>query len=291
MILRVLLAESEPEMVLFMQDVLTEIEAGRFWHTWVHIELLHASTLSAAMAVLANQPVEVILLDPDLSDSQGVETFRRIQACSSQVPIVLLVGPEDAPMAARLVRDGAQDFLIKKSVDCAPLAHAMRNAIERHRLLSAARAGASTDSLTGLINRGGFLTLADRDRKLAERLGRRLMILIAEPNNLGDTPGVSSDQRRDLMLVEVADHLRTVAGPTDVLARIGETRFGVAVFETDIESLEEAWARMHSAASAHRMQVGAAIFAPDRPASLDVLLEQAAIDLIPAALSIANLAW
>ena len=268
-----------------MHDVLTEIELGRHWDTWVHIEILHAGGLGAALTILANEAVEVILLNPDLSDSQGIETFRRIYVASDQVPIVLLVGPEDAALATRLVRDGAQDFLTKRCVDCEPLAHAMRNAIERHRLLSAARASASVDSLTGLINRGGFLTQADRDRNLAERLGRRLMILIVEPKDLCEIAGISGEQRRDLTLVEIADHLRSVAGPTDVVARIGEVRFGVAVLESDFESLEEAWARMHSTAAAHRIQIGAAIFAADRPASLDLLLEQAALDLAPTALT------
>jgi PleD family two-component response regulator len=286
MTLRILLVESQPEDVLFMRDVLMEIESGRYWSTWVSIETVHASTISGALTILSKEPVEVILLNPDLSDCQGVESFRKIYSCWNQVPIVLLVGPEDLPMATRLVRDGAQDFLTKRCIDCAPLAHAMRNAIERQRLLSAARAGASTDSLTGLTNRGGFLTWADRDRKLAERLGRRMMILIAEPWSIRDTPSPWDEQRRDLALVEAADHLRSVAAPTDVIARIGERRFGMAVFETDIESLEEAWARMHSAALAHRMQVGAAIFAADRPASIDVLLEQAAMDLNPALLAI-----
>src|SRR5207249_4136275 len=82
----------------------------------------------------------------------------------------------DEAMATRLVRDGVQDFLLKKQVDCAPLAHAIRNAVERHRQLTAARAAAMTDSLTGLLNRSSFLTFGDRDRKLAERLGRRLMV-------------------------------------------------------------------------------------------------------------------
>jgi PleD family two-component response regulator len=285
MLVRVLLVESEPDDVLFMREVLMEIESGRYWSTWVQIEILNASTLTAALAVLANQLVDIILLNPDLSDSQGIDTFRRMHSASDRVPIVLLAGPEDAAMAVRLVRDGAQDFIAKRCMDCAPLAHAMRNAMERHRLLSAARAGASTDSLTGLTNRAGFLTLADRDRKLAERLGRRLMILLAEPRNLYDIPGESGQQRRDLTLVELADHLRSLAGPTDLIARLGEIRFGMAVFETDVESLEEVWARMHSAAAEHRMQIGAAIFSSERPTSLDVLLEQAALDLTPAALA------
>ena len=225
----------------------------------------------------------MILLNPDIADSKGVETFRRVQAAAERIPVVLLVGPEDEAMAGRMIREGAQDFLIRKQVDCAPLAHAISGAIERHRLLAAVRAGATTDFLTGLPNRSGFLTFADRDRKLAERLNRRLMVLVAEPKNLGELATSYGEQRRDLALVEAADHLRSIASPTDLVARIGDTRFGMTIFETDIESLEEAWARIHSGALTHRISVGAAIFDTDRPASLDVLLVQAALDLSPSA--------
>jgi diguanylate cyclase (GGDEF)-like protein len=285
MILRVLIIESELDDILFLRDVLGEIQEGRFWHTWVHMEALAATTLAEAFAILANERVDILLLNPDLSDSQGIETFRSICTGSGHLPVVLLIGSEDVSMALQLIRDGAQDFLKKKQIDAGPLAHAMRNAMERQRLLTAARTTIAMDSLTGLMNRSAFLTLAERDRKLAERFGRRLMILIAEPKNSGEFATLSGEQRRDLTLVEGADHLRRMAGATDVIARIGETSFGISIFETDLESLEEAGARLHYFAATHRMQVGAAIFAADRPASLEVLLQQAALELAPAALA------
>ena len=284
MSIHVLLVESESEAVIFFQDVLTEIEAGRYWSNWVHIETLHAASWSEAAAILANEPADVILLDLDLADSQGIDTFRRAQSQSREIPVILLVGPEDGALAARLIRDGAQDFLIKKQVDCAPLAHAIRNAVERNRLLMAARAAAIHDPLTGLLNRGGFLTYADRDRKLAERLGRRLMVMIAEPKSISEIASAYGEQRRDLTLVEAADHLRTLVGPTDLLARIGEVRFGLTIFDTDMESVEEVWARMHGSAAEHRILIGAAVFDAERPASLEALLDQAAADLTPSAL-------
>jgi diguanylate cyclase (GGDEF)-like protein len=283
--LRVLLVESEPEYALFLREVLVEIEAGKYWTNWVHIEALSATSATEARAILVNEPVDIILLDPDLTDTRGLETFRRIQAIAPQVPMIVLADPEEDGLAIRVMREGAQDFLFRKQVDCAPLAHAMRNAIERHRLLAAARAATITDSLTGLPNRGGFLTFADRDRKIAERLGRRLMILVAEPKCLAEIASAYGEQRRDLTLVEAADHLRSIAGPTDLVARIGATRFGIVSFDTDIESLEETWARVHAAALSHNILIGAAIFDGDHPASLDVLLEQAALDLAPSALA------
>lgn len=284
--LRVLLVESDADDVLFLQEALTEIEGGRYWSNWIRIETLHADTWAQAAVILAHEALDLLLLDLNLADSQGAETFRRAQAAASQVPVILLTCAEDAEMAARLVREGAQDFLIKKQIDCAPLAHAMRNAIERHRLLSATRAASTIDSLTGLPNRGSFLTFADRDRKLAERLGRRLMVLVAQPRNLPAITAAYGDQRRDLTFIEAADHLRGLVGPADLLARITETHFALTIFDTDVEPVEAAWARFHSIAGAHRIGIGAAIFDAAHPASIDVLLDQAESDLAPAAFAV-----
>jgi len=283
--LRVLVVESQPECALFLQDVLAETEEGRHWGTWVRVQTLHASTWSEAASMLLNEPVDVILLALDLTDSQGAETFRRAQAVAPQVPIILLIGELDDPLAGRMVRDGAQDFLIKKEVDCMPLVHAIRNAVERHRLLSAARAAAFNDSLTGLPNRNSFPTFADRDRKLAERLGARLMVMVAEPRNLSGIATNEGEQRRDLALVEAADHLRGLIGPTDLLARIGEARFGLSIFDTEAESVEAVWTRIHAAAAECGIHVGAAIFDAANPNSLEAMLDQAASDLTPGAMA------
>jgi GGDEF domain-containing protein len=111
-----------------------------------------------------------------------------------------------------------------------------------------------------------------------------MMVLIIEPNHLCGQQGQFGEQGRDLALIGAADQLRSLARPTDIVARIGDTRFGMVIFETGIESLEETWARMHSAV-AQQLQIGAAIFASDRPASLEALLDQAAADLNPTALT------
>src|SRR5690349_11188027 len=106
--LRVLLVESDADDVLFLQEALTEIEGGRYWSNWIRIETLHADTWAQAAAILAHEALDLLLLDLNLADSQGAETFRRAQAAASQVPVILLTCAEDAEMAARLVREGAQ---------------------------------------------------------------------------------------------------------------------------------------------------------------------------------------
>ena len=283
--LRVLVVESEPEDILFLEEVLLEIEERRQWHPHWGVETLTASTWMEAAAMIARDPVDVILLNPNLSDSVGAATFRRVQALAPHIPVIVLAETEDRDISAYLVREGAQDFLNKKQIDCAPLSHAIRNAIERQRRLLAVRATAMSDPLTGLLNREAFLRFATRDWTLAESLRCRWAVLLGEPRTLPDVTLVSDEQRRDLALVDAGDCFRRLAGSTALLARISELRFAIALFDTPAEPVENTRARIHAAAADKGIAIGTAIFEPDRPASLEILMQQAEADLAPTALA------
>ena len=278
MTLRVLLAESGTEDTVFLNEVLTELDGARCWSDWVHVKTSHAATWADTAAILATEAVDILLLDPDLRDSQGPETFRRAQAAAPQVPVILLIEPYATSLAEHMVRDGAQDFLLKREVDCEPLARAIRNAMERHRLLTAARATSMTDPLTGLLTRPAFLTLAERDRLLAERLNRKMLVVLAEQ---GEAAAVDGVQRRDLSLIGAADDLRRLAGPAALLARLSPSQFGLAVLDTQAEPIDEIHARLYAAAHDHPVAFGTAVFDPQQPVSLDALLEQATVNLRP----------
>jgi PleD family two-component response regulator len=294
-------AASGVEDMLFLQDVLTEVDGREYWSDWVHLETVHAGSWEEAEAILTqsgdrsqNQPVDLVLLDlslpvldlpkpsprerrrsdPNRGLIQGVEAFRRAQAAAPQVPVVLLVGAEEIAVAELLLREGAQDFMVKSQVDCGPLAHAIRNAIERHRYLESARAAAMTDSLTGLLNRAAFLALVERDRKLAAALDRRILVAVAEPD-ADVLESLHKQQNRDLALVEAAERLRGLAGPLDLVARLGERGFALAVFETEDRTLEDAWVRLKDASASLKLNLGASVFRPESPLTLDELLEQA----------------
>ena len=72
---------------------------------------------------------------------------------------MVLADEPDENLANRLLREGAQDVLLKSELECAPLARAIRYAIERQRRASAARASAFVDHLTGVLTRDAFLNV------------------------------------------------------------------------------------------------------------------------------------
>jgi transcriptional regulator with GAF, ATPase, and Fis domain len=74
-----------------------------------------------------------LLLDLALPDSSGLDTFQKFHEKMPGVPVIILSGTTDEGLALEAVRDGAQDYFVKGSIDAQILVRALRYAIERSR--------------------------------------------------------------------------------------------------------------------------------------------------------------
>jgi len=93
--------------------------------------------LSEALKALAADTPSLVLLDLNLPDSRGAETFRRVLEKAPDVPVVILSGQDDENLAIKAVHQGVQDYLIKGDITSKHLDRALRYAIERQALLRA----------------------------------------------------------------------------------------------------------------------------------------------------------
>jgi PAS domain S-box-containing protein len=124
--LHILLVEDNPTDVLLLEEALDEAGTSEF-------ALICARRLDEALALLRNQSFDLVLLDLGLPDSQGLETFARMQREHPAIPILILSGLDDEKLAVRAVKDGAQDFLVKGRINSTMLSRTIRYAIERKR--------------------------------------------------------------------------------------------------------------------------------------------------------------
>ena len=94
-------------------------------------DLTHVAQLGEAEKHLAENKVDIILLDLGLPDAQGLGAVRRTHAVAPRVPLVVLTGMDDEVLAAQALQEGAQDYLIKGQIEARGLLRALRYAIER----------------------------------------------------------------------------------------------------------------------------------------------------------------
>ena len=92
-----------------------------------------APTLSVGLDLIDQYPPEVILVDLNLSDSSGHETFLRVRERACGIPIIVLTSMDDDQVALRAVEDGAQDYLVKSLLQPKLLARSMNMALCRQK--------------------------------------------------------------------------------------------------------------------------------------------------------------
>jgi signal transduction histidine kinase len=93
--------------------------------------------LADGLASLSKETPTLVLLDLNLPDSRGAETFRKVIEHAPNVPVVVLSGQDDEALALKAVHHGVQDYLSKGNLSSKHLERAIRYAVERQALLRA----------------------------------------------------------------------------------------------------------------------------------------------------------
>lgn len=122
----VLLVEDNGEHQRMLRQMLTQSQAA-------HFHLVNIETLAEAMQRAQLPGIHLILLDLTLPDSDGLDTFLKMQSAARDTPIVVLSGSNDEALAIETVQHGAQDYLVKGHVDHGALIRSLRYALERKR--------------------------------------------------------------------------------------------------------------------------------------------------------------
>lgn len=93
--------------------------------------LVHVQRLKEALEQLRSHCFDIILLDLTLPDSQGLASLAPLNKIAPSLPIVVLTNTNDEDLAIEAVRQGAQDYLVKRQVNTEVLVRSLLYAIER----------------------------------------------------------------------------------------------------------------------------------------------------------------
>jgi len=128
-VITVLLVEDNPIDARLVQSLLKKSDSPKF-------AVISVETLADALDRLATERIDIVLLDLILPDSQELDTFFRIKARASDVPIIIQSGLDNVNMAAKAVEGGAHDYLVKDRITAAKLVRSIRYVLARTRARS-----------------------------------------------------------------------------------------------------------------------------------------------------------
>ena len=124
--IKILMIEEDLKHVESLTDSLSKVNSFDF-------SITRASALSKAFSLIEEESFDVVLLDLFLSECQGLLALKKLRACNSDLPIIILTSHEDVELAINAVRYGAQDYLIKSQITSHFLSLAIRYAVERKK--------------------------------------------------------------------------------------------------------------------------------------------------------------
>jgi diguanylate cyclase (GGDEF)-like protein len=222
--MRVLIVEESAGYAALVGALLEDVAPAEF-----RVETVR--TAEDAVDRLLDDGVDCLLLD-------GLQTLERVRPAALDRPIVVLSAADDPEIALCAIRAGAQDYLVKGTVDAGTLARSLRHAVERTRREAQLAHRALHDPLTHLPNRALF---GDRLRLALSRLKRTqtcLAVLFLDLDGFKAVNDALGHVAGDQFLREVASRLRGVLRGGDTAARFGGDEF--VILCEDVAGLTEA---------------------------------------------------
>ena len=123
--------------VLLVEDSPTDADLFRkmFIRSGKRGDLIQVERLGQAIDACNQQTFNVVLLDLNLPDSEGLDTVTEFCAAVPDIPVVVLTMMDDEELALQAMTRGAQDYLVKDQITVHLLLRSLRYAIERGEIL------------------------------------------------------------------------------------------------------------------------------------------------------------
>src|SRR4051794_39645746 len=121
---RVMLVEENPADARIVREALEG-------HPVFTFQIALFPQVDDALKFLERDAVDVALLNAPSPNFEDLSGLARIVAAAPNLPVVMLTDAEDDATGLRMMQHGAQDYLVKGTVDKAMLVRTIRQAIER----------------------------------------------------------------------------------------------------------------------------------------------------------------
>jgi two-component system cell cycle response regulator len=238
-----------------------------------------ASSAESALELINKTSFDIMLTDIRMPGIEGFELTHKAKKIIPDMAVIIMTAYAEEFSYDNAMEAGASDF-IKKPFTL----NELMARIQHVKLQEKVRTMAVTDELTGLYNRRGFFSLAEKLLQLCKREKKGIFMLYTDLDGLKKINDTFGHKEGDMALIDIANILRNNYRESDIIARIGGDEFVVIPIGTTEDSAEIATSRLQKSIEIHNSEInrsyklslsfGIAYYDPENPCSIDELLVQ-----------------
>ncbi|AFV00272.1 two-component system response regulator [Simiduia agarivorans] len=209
------------------------------------IKVCFAASVGEARNMINTMNFDVILLDQHLPDVDGISFLNelKLNQSANKCTVVMVSNSTDENLALECLKAGAQDFVLKSSINPTMLKTVIANAKTRKELEAKLLAShertrilAERDTLTGLCNR--FFFEQTVTNALASRRQKKLVsLMFIDLDNFKKINDTWGHKHGDALLTRVARRISSCLRGSELFARFGGDEF--VIFLQEVHSANE----------------------------------------------------
>ncbi len=259
-------------------------------------DLVWAQDPQQAVFDAAETQYELLIINLDLQDFDGLRLCSQLRSLerTRQVPILIIVDPDDNERMMRALDMGVNDYLLRP-IDKQELLARVNTQIKRWRFTEQLRNDvqqslelAVTDPLTGLYNRRYMESQVNLMVDAAANRGRALSVLALDVDHFKSVNDNYGHAVGDEVLIELAERLKKHTRSMDLPCRVGGEEFIVVLPDTEMAVARQIAERLRKAICGKPFCAGATAQKLPITASIGIAEFEASSDSLPAMLQRAD---
>ena len=211
-------------------NLYAKLEEGLKKTSYMDVSSYQLNTLDDVIdRIDGHQDVDVVLVSEEIVNSVSYNIIDREIVKNRNIPYLIINTSEKILMEA--IHSSAQDVILMNNLDIDRAIWSILHSFERNKMINRLYEDSIEDSLTGLYNRRGFLSLAEDAIELMDSLNYHIIFIdLDKMKSINDEYGHNMG---DSALQEASKILKSSFREGDIISRYGGDEF--IVFVSDVE--------------------------------------------------------